>query len=78
MDEDSCPCDGGCILQVTPDEGCRSVIDDLRLSIDSLPLRLESLDLRLVQVNRCVERNPQRFDLQCGRDVRLVYASLLL
>lgn len=75
---DPCPCDAGCVCQVTPDQNNRSVADTFSIALDLSPLPVETLNLSEILGKRCVERHPQRFDLQSGRDVRLVYASLLL
>lgn len=72
------PCDGSCFCQVTPELNNRTVSADILLSLDVTPLSLETLDLSTFLGKRCIERHSQRFDLLSGRDVRLVYASLLL
>ena len=76
--DNPCPCDTGCVCLVTPESNSRTVSADFQLLSDWTPLCLETLDLSKLLAKRCEERHPQRFDLQSGRDVRLVYASLLL
>ena len=76
--DNPCPCDTGCVCQVTPESNFRSVSAEFLLLLDVTPLCLETLDPSKLLGKRCEERHPQRFDLQSGRDMRLVYASLLL
>lgn len=76
--DNPCSCDIGCVCQVTPELNSRTVSAEFPRRLDLSPLYLESLDISELLANRCEERHPQRFDLQSGRDVRLVYATLLL
>ena len=76
--DNPCPCDTGCVCQVTPELNSRSASADMLLSLDWGPLCLETPDLSDACNQCCVERHHSRFDLQSGRDVRLACASLLL
>jgi len=73
-----CPCDTGCVCQVTPESNSRSASTDMLLSLDWAPLCLETPDLSNVRGQCCVEQRHARIDLRTGRDVRLACASLLL
>ncbi len=76
--EDPCPCDTGCVCQVTPELNSRSASADVPLALDWALRSLETPDLSTVRAQCCVERHHRRFDLQTGLDVRLACASLLL
>ena len=76
--DDPCPCDTGCVCQVTPELNSRDALADILFSLDWSPLCLETPDSSHVRAQSCVERHHLRFDLRTGRDVRLACASLLL
>ncbi len=76
--DNPCPCDTGCVCQVTPELNSRSsparhsVVAGLGTGC------LEKPDWPNVCAPHGVERHHARLDLQTGRDVRLAWVSLLL
>lgn len=71
------PCDSGCVCQITPELKSRVVFFDLAWSLDFAPVCFDTLDFRKACASRC-EEHPHRFGLESGREIRLVFASLLL
>lgn len=71
-----CPCETGCVCQVTPELNHRTIAD-FQLALDLAPLSLETLDLPVVLVSR-FEHQPRPFDLLTGRSVRVAHSSWLL
>lgn len=71
------PCDSGCVCQVAPEQSSRIISTDLVMSIELSPVCFDALDFCKAFASHC-EEQPHRFGLESGRDVRLVFASLLL
>ena len=71
------PCDSGCVCQVTPELNSRIIFSDLVRSLDFAPVCSDTLDFCKACASRC-EEHPHRFGLESGREIRLVFASLLL
>ncbi len=72
-----CPCDMGCVCQVTPELNIRSAAIDFFLTVDFLPVCFDTLNLSRAFASYGEER-PHRLDLESGRDVRIAHASFLL
>ena len=72
-----CPCDTGCVCQVTPELNNRTTSVDFALAVDFLPVCFDSLDFSQGSVFRGEDLS-HRLDLTSGRSVRLAHASLLL
>lgn len=72
-----CPCEMGCVCQITPEVNSRTAVADVQLLLELAPLCLETLDLPKV-LGSHYEEHPRRPDLPTGRSVRLAHASLLL
>lgn len=71
------PCDSGCVCQITPELNSRIVSSDLAWALDFAPVCFDSLDFCKACASRC-EDHPHRFGFESGREIRLVFASLLL
>ena len=65
-DRHPCPCDTGCVCQVTPELNNRTVSADLELSLDFLPVCIDTLDFSEVFASRGEEFS-HRLDLERGR-----------
>ena len=71
------PCNSGCVCQVTPELNSRIVSSDLAWSLDFAPVCSNTLDFYKACASHC-EEHPHRFGLESGREIRLVFTSLLL
>ena len=72
-----CPCDTGCVCQVTLELNNRTASDDFALAVNLLPVCFDTLDFVQGFAIRGEELS-HRLDLTSGRSVRLAHASLLL
>lgn len=71
------PCDSGCVCQATPELISQIVSFELAWSSDFAPVCVDTLDF----CKACAslrEEHPHRFGTESGREVRLVFASLLI
>ena len=76
--DNPCPCETGCDCQITTELSSRTMAADIRMSLDVMPLCLETLDMSGFITIRCDDQHSHRTYLRNGRDVRLVFDSLLL
>ncbi len=72
-----CPCDTGCIFQVTLESNNRTVGIGFFLMVDFLPICFDTQNLLQESGSHCEEMS-QRLDLESGHDVRIAHASFLL
>lgn len=74
--DSSCPCDGGCEFQITPETHLWELVD-VQSELAFAPLSFVTLDLSETFIAR-FEEHPRRLDLPTGRSVRIAHASLLI
>lgn len=72
-----CPCDTGCVCQVTPELNNRTASVEFALAVDFPPVCFGTLDFSQKIAFRGEDLS-HRLDLMSGRSVRLAHASLLL
>jgi len=71
------PCESGCVCQVAPELSSRIVSIDLVMSIDFSAVCFDTLEFGSAFSPHC-EEQPRHFGPESGRDVRLVFASLVI